>query len=438
MSIELFTALMFGAFFVLLGIGVPLGFALGGLAVVFGYILQGSTIFPWLIFRTWDIITLYSFIAIPMFIFMANMLRYSGISDDLYHAVHVWLGPVRGGLAIATVAACTLLAAMVGTAGAGVVVMGLIALPFMLQRGYDKNLACGSVMAGGSLGVLIPPSVVFILYGLFAGESIGKLFIGGLIPGLVLAALFSLYILIKCWVQPEAGPPLPKEERSIPLQHKLGLLRGLILPIFLIVAVMGSIFAGIATPSEAAGVGAVGAMIAAATRRQLTWQNLKLAVYDSLRTIAIVMWILFGAYAFVGVLSLAGGEQFIREIILGMGLGRWGTIILIQFILIIMGMLLDWVGILILMIPIAIPIVTGFGFSKIWFGVVFNVNMQIAYLSPPFGYSLFYLKGVAPSEITMADIYRSVLPFIGLQLIGLAVVLAFPQLSLWLPGMMIR
>ena len=438
MSIETITLLMFVSLAVLLALGVPLAFALGGLAIIIGFMLMGDTIFSWAVQRTWFLMGLFSFIAIPLFVFMANMLRFSGIADDLYEAIYLWMGPLRGGLAVATVLACTILAAMIGTAGGGVVIMGLIALPFMLRHNYDKGIACGSIVAGGSLGVLIPPSILFILYALFAAESVGKLFMGGVFPGLILAGLFSFYIIIRAWLQPEAAPALSSEERTMPLRQKLGRLKSLILPVLLIIAVMGSIFAGVATPSEAAGVGAMGAILSAAVRRRLTWHNLKEAVYASIKSVAMLMWIAFAAYTFVGVYLFAGGGDFIKESLLGMGLGPWGILIVIQIMLIVMGMFLDWVGILFLVVPMVLPILLDLGFNALWFGVLFNLNMQISYLSPPFGYSLFYLKGVSPPEISMTDIYRSAFPFMILQLIGLALVMLFPQIALWLPSVMIK
>ena len=439
MSIELLTLAMFGSFFVLLILGGPLPFVLGGLAVIFGFIVLGDTFFSWLSLRIWDFTSQFSFIAIPLFVFMANVLRHSGIADELYDVIYRWMGPLRGGLAVASVLACTILAAMLGTAGAGVTIMGLIALPAMLQRKYDEKLACGSIIAGGSLGVLIPPSILFILYGTFAQQSIGKLFMGGVVPGLIFAGLFSAYIIGKCYFQPGAGPALSKEERMrITWARKLANLKGLILPIFLILAVLGSIYLGLATPSEAAGVGAIGAMISAAVRRQLNWQNLKLAVYGTIKTCGMILWIGIPAYIFVGVFLLAEGDAFVREALLGLGLGRWGLLIVIQLLLIIMGMFLDWVGILVLVVPIVLPLLGELAFDPIWFGVLFYLNMQISYLSPPFGYSLFYLRGVAPPHIKMTDIYRSAFPFIILQAIGLALVMVFPQLALWLPNMMIK
>ena len=436
MSIELFTVLMFGCFFLLLALGVPLAFAAGGSAVLFGFIMQGTSIFPSFILRIWHLSGLFSFIAVPLFVFMASMLRYSGVADDLYDVIHHWLGPLKGGLAAATVVACTIMAAMIGTVGGGVIIMGLIALPFMLRHKYDKGIALGCIIAGGSLGVLIPPSIQFIIYGIFGNESIGKLFIGGVGPGLVLSGLYVGYILIRCWLQPEAGPALSAEERSLSFRQKLGLLRGLVLPLLLIVWVLGAIYLGMATPSEAAGVGAVGAMICAIIHRRFNWHNLKLSAYETIKVTSVIMWISFATYVFTGVYQFAQGDKFISELVLGMGLGPWGNLIITQLVIIILGMVIEPTGIIVLTLPIFLPLIKASGFSTLWFGILFNVNLQIGFISPPFGYALFYLKSVAPKGISLADIYRAAFPFMALQVIGLALVMKFPQIALWLPNMM--
>ena len=437
MSIELLTLLMFGSFFVLLALGIPLAWVTLTLGLIFGFILQGDTILIFFAYRTWDIMNGFSFIAIPLFVFMANMLRYSGIADDLFDALYQWMGPVRGGLAMATILVCTILAAMVGTAGAGITIMGLIALPAMLQRKYDKSIVLGSITAGGGLGIMIPPSIMFIIYGIYAGESIGQLFMGGIGPGLTLAALYVIYIGIRSYLNPKLAPALAKEER-LPLVRKLALTRTLVLPILLILGVLGSIYMGLATPGEAAGVGAAGAMLCTAVRGRLTWQNLKNALYGTMKTIGLVMWIVFGAYAFIGVYNLAGGADFVGGLMAALPLGRWGILILIMFILVLLGMVLDVTGIVILAVPIFVPVIKALGFDSLWFGVLFNVNLQIAFLSPPFGYGMFYLKAVTPPEITMTDFYHAVWPFIILQIIGLGICMAFPEIILWLPNMMIR
>lgn len=437
MSIELLTILMFGSFFLLLAIGIPIAWTMLFLALVFGFITQGSGITSFILYRTWEMMNSFSLIAIPLFVFMANMLQDSGVADDLLGAIYRWMGPLRGGLGMATVLVCTILAAMVGLVGAGITIVGLVALPAMLNRKYDKSIALGSVMAGGGLAILIPPSVLFIIYGVNAAQSIGKLFMGGIGPGLVLATLYITYIGVRSYLNPALCPPVPEEER-VPFREKVVSLRAIFLPTVLILGVLGSIYLGIATPGEAAGVGAAGAAICAAVRGKLTWQNLSQSVYRTIKTVGLIMWIAFAAYSFVGIYTLAGGAEFISGLLSGLPFGRWGILIIIMLILIMLGMVLDVIGLVVLTVPIFVPIITALGFNPLWFGIVFNVNMQIAFLSPPFGLGMFYLKAVTPPEITMGDIYRAVWPFIILQLIGLALIIVFPPIALWLPGKMMK
>lgn len=438
MNIEIVTLLMFGSLLVLLLSGLPIAFATGSIAVIFTTFLIGPAAVHLIVFRVFDLMTNHALVAIPTFIFMANMLTRSGVIDDLYKAMHIWSGPVRGGLAIGTIVVCTILAAMVGIVGASVVAMGLIALPAMKQRNYDKRISLGCICAGGSLGILIPPSILFIVYAVTAGESVGKLFMGGVMPGLLLAALYIAYIAIRCHLQPELGPAISKEERMIPFMQKLDSLKSLVLPLSLIIMVLGSIFGGIAAPTEAAGVGGLGAILCALIHRRLNWQTFKEACVLTLQATCMVMWTIFGAASFVALYTMVGGADFIAEVIVGLPLGRWGILIAMQVVLIILGMFLDWVGILLLTVPIFVPIIVYLGFDPLWFGVLFNVNMQIAFLSPPFGYALLYLKGVAPPDVTMMDIYRSIWPFIILQLVALALVMIFPQIILWLPNLMMQ
>ncbi len=437
MSVELIALGMFGLLIVLLLAGVPLAFVGGGVAALFILYLWGVDGFYLIVSHVFDTMDNYALVAVPMFIFMAMMLERSGVGDALFKAIHVWTGPLRGSLAVATVIACMIIAAMVGIVGAGVVMMGLIALPAMLKRKYSKSMALGPILAGGTLGQLIPPSVMFIIYALVAGVSIGKLFMGGLVAGVLLGGLYITYILIRCYFQPHLGPPLSKEERMMPLPQKVAYLRGLILPGLLMTAVLGSIFLGIATPTEAAGVGALGSLISAAIHRQLSWKNVKHALFVTTRTTCMIAWIFFGVKAFSAVFTLAGAGKMVENMIIGLPLGPWGILISMQVFYLIMGVPMDWLGCLMITGPIFIPIIRDLGFDAVWFGILFNVNMQIAYLSPPVGSSMYYLKGVAPPEITMGDIFRSVLPFVGLQLIGLSLIIAFPRIVMWLPDMVI-
>jgi len=437
MSIELITILMFGFFFLLLALGVPLAWNMGVIGIVFAVIIGGPRILSVSLFRVWTVSASFGLMAIPLFMFMASLLQYAGVADELFGAIHLWMGPIKGGVAMATVIACAIMGAMLGSSGSGIIIMGLIALPYMFRHGYDTKLVLGSIMSGGGLGVLIPPSVMFILYGTLAGVSIGKLFMGGVGTGILLAMLYCIYIGIRCYLNPKLGPPLPKEERAIPFKAKLGLTKHLILPALLILSIIGTIFAGIATPTEAAGVGVIGAMLCCAVRGKLTLTNLKLACYGTMRVIGLMWWLVFGSSVFVGVYTLAGGAEFIKGILLALPLGPWGVLILIQFTLILLGMVIDLVGLCILAVPIVTPVINTLGFDPLWFGVLFNVNLQIGYLSPPFGLSMFYLKGVTPDEVTMSDIYGSVWPWMGLQLIGLIICMLYPPIITWLPSMML-
>lgn len=432
------TLLMFGAFFGLLMLGVPLAWTTAFLGVAFGFALGGVGNLNMIVLRFYDTMISFSLIAIPLFVFMGNMLQQSGVATDLFKAIHIWLGRIRGGLAAATIVLCTVLAAMIGTVGADVTITGLIALPFMLQHGYDRKMALGAIAAGGALGVLIPPSIMFIIYGVTTGHSIGKLFMGGVGPGLLFGVLYIGYILIKCRLNPEAGPAASSEESGLPLNEKLKLLGSLTLPILLILGVMGAIFGGVATPGEASGIGALGAIGCAAWRRKLNLTTLKESAYATMKTVGLIMWIVFGAMIFIATYTQAGGAEFVQEALTALPLGPWGVLILIQIILLILGMVLDIIGITVLLAPIFVPVIKELGFDPLWFGVLFNLNLQIAYLSPPFGYSMFYLKAVAPEDVTMTELYRSVMPYLALQVLGLALCMAFPKIITWLPEMMIK
>jgi tripartite ATP-independent transporter DctM subunit len=437
MSDGVLTALLFGSMLVVVVSGLPVAFALGGLAVLFTLTLWGpdSLLLP--VMNTYGQMTNYLLIAVPLFIFMSSMLERTGLADDFFDAVQNWVGGLRGGLAIGTVIMSVALAAMVGISAASTAILGLIALPAMLKRNYNKEIALGSIQAGGALGVLIPPSVLMIILGLFGEISIGKLFIGGIIPGLILGALFVLYIVIRCRLQPHLGPAVPPEERA-DWKQKLISLRMVFLPLALVMLVMGTIFAGIATVTEAAGMGALGSILVAALTRRLTWQNFKEACYGTLKISAMIMWIVFGAILFKAVYHGIGAPGIVEDILTGVSGGHWMPIIVMVFILILLGCFLDPGAITMITIPLFIPIVESLGFNPLWFGIVFVIIMEMGYLTPPFGMNLFVMKGVAPEGITMGDIYRSIIPFVLLQVVGLIFIMAFPQLALWLPELMIK
>lgn len=437
MSIELVTLILFGSFLLLMIAGTPLVFALGGSAVIGTYFLWGPNALYAIGIRTFSSATSFVLLAIPMFIFMGAMLERSGIAKDLYEMMQKWLGGIRGGLAVGTVLVCTIFAALVGVSGAATVTMALVALPSMLAYRYNKSLSLGCIAAGGALGVLIPPSVIMIVLGLYTNTSVGMLFLGGISAGMVIVALFSIYILIVCAIWPELGPAVPKAEQAS-WGEKLSALRSVVLPLALIVVVLGSIVGGAATPSEAAGIGAFGALICALAKRKLTWN----AVYDSslitLRLSCMVMWIVFAAAIFTSLYAAVGADQLVRDALSILPGGKWGVLIGMQIIWIIMGCFLDPIGIMILTAPLFFPLAVSLGFDPVWLGVLFVVNMEMAFLTPPFGFNLFYLRSVVPKGVSMADIYKSVAPFVVLQAIALALMMIFPDLILWLPDMVMR
>jgi tripartite ATP-independent transporter DctM subunit len=443
-SIELLTLIMFGSLLVLLMAGLPLAFVTGGLACVFLFILGDSRALNIVPSRIFPLMTNYQLSAIPLFIFMASMLERAGIINDMFDVIYKLLGGLKGGLAAATILASTVLAAMVGVIGAAVVTMGIIALPAMLKRGYDPKIAMGSIMAGGTLGILIPPSILAIIYAVVAEQSVGELFIGAVIPGLLLSGMYILYVVIRSYIDPTLGPPIPMEER-VSTREKFQLLGKMSAPIALIVIVLGVIFTGVATPVEAAGIGTFGAFIVAAIHRKLDWQTVREASQTTLKASAMVIWIMFGATIFVGLYVLEGGQQFVQSALEATGFGPWGILIIMQIVLVVLGMFLDWVGILLLCVPIFVPIIKALGHAAfgldtpddlvLWFGVLYLVNMQMSFLSPPFGYALFYLRGVAPDHIPMTDIFKSALPFLALQIVGLILCMLFPEIITALPRM---
>ncbi len=432
MSIELTTIILFGALIFFLALGLPLAFVLGGVGVVGCYFLWGSKGLFMAAAQTYGAMGKFTLLAIPLFIFMAMILERAGVADDLYTMMHRWMGPLRGGLAIGTVLICTIFAAMAGISGAATVSMGVIALPAMLKRGYDKVIAMGCISGGGALGILIPPSVPMILYATLTGESIGGLFAGGVFPGLLLSLLFIFYIGIRCFFQPHLGPALPKEERAS-WKEKFISLKAVALPILIIFMVLGSIYSGVCTATEAAALGSLGALISAAVYRKLNWTLVKEACYRTANLTAMIIWILIGAYCFTSVYTGTGAHELMEKILLSIPGGKYAILITIQAVFFILGCILDPAGIIMICTPVFIPVIKSLGFDPLWFGVLFIMNMEMGYLTPPFGFNLFYMKAIAPPGITMSDIYRSIVPFVALQALGLAIVIIFPEIALWFP-----
>ncbi|UOM33298.1 TRAP transporter large permease subunit [Acuticoccus sp. I52.16.1] len=431
----LVTILLFGSMFLVLGIGVPIAIALGGLSVVFIHFFWSDRALNLLPVRSFAVASSFEYLAIPLFVLMAAVLQRSKIAEDMYDTMRVLFGNLRGGLAVGTIVICTIFAAMAGISGAATIAMGVIAIPAMLGHGYHKGLAVGSVAAGGSLGILIPPSVTMIVYGLVTGTSIGQLYAGGVGPGLLIAALFCAYVLFVGWRNPaKVGGIVTHPEGERP--SKIKALRGIVLPFVLIATVLGSILGGFASISESAAVGALGAMILAAVRRQLTPRLIHAALLETLLLSCMIFWIIIGASALANFYTATGAARIIEAAVLGLDANPWVVLVSIQVVLLLMGMVLDSTGIILITAPIFLPIVTALGFDPVWFGVLYIINMEMGFLSPPFGYNLFYIRAVAPPSVGMVDIYKSVLPFLGLMIVALAICMAFPQVITFLPGLM--
>lgn len=433
MDVTSITALFFGLMFAALACGVPIAIALGGLSAILVLIFWGANALSMLVLKAFGNTSSFEFLAIPLFIFMASMLERSGIAEDLYQTMQRFVGRRRGGLAAGTVVICTIFAAMAGISGAATVSMGILALPAMLSRGYAKQIALGSIAAGGSLGILIPPSVTMIVYGLVAQTSIGKLYAGGVLPGLLLAGLFIVYILVRSHLQPDLAP-VARDLPRYSVREKLASLTGLIFPVLLVVVVLGSILSGFTSVSEAAAVGAFGSMVATVTKRGFDRRLFQEAAERTLLVSCLIFWIIIGASAFATLYTAMGASGLVKELILGLEVNRYVVLVMMQLALILLGMVIDTVGIIMITVPVFVPIVVALGFDPVWFGVLFIINMEIGFLTPPFGYNLFYLRGVAPPGVSMMDIYRSIVPFVLLMLTGLGLCIAFPEIVLMLPN----
>jgi len=441
-SPELLTIIMFGGLLVLVATGYPMGLLLVGIGLGVGFLLMGPRVFDMFRLSSFKILSSFIFMAVPLFIFMGSMVEKSGLAEKMYDTLYVLLGGFRGGLAISVIIIGTILAACVGIIAASVISMGLIAYPAMIKRGYNKSFAAGSVCAGGTLGTLIPPSIMLIVYGPTASISVGKLFMSAFVAGLVVSALYNIYVATRAFIQKGIGPPIPPEERQMPLSTKLKMIPSSFLPpMFLILAVLGTIFFGIATPTEAAGVGAFASIIMAAGYRRLNWSVLKYAVDSTVRNTCMVMLVAIGALIFTTTFDYGGGAEIVSAAILDAPGGKWGSLGIILFIVLILGMFIDWIGIVFLVVPIATPIGAALGFDPLWFAMMIIVDLHAAYITPPFATAIFFLKGVVKPEwggITTQEIITGVLPYIGILMFSLVLFGIFPQLLLWLPGLMIK
>ncbi len=433
MSIGLSTVLLFGGLLFLLAMGVPVVFALGGISVLITFLLDGTNGLLIIATTTYRQITDPGLITIPLFLLMGNFLIHSGISDRLFKALNVWLSGIRGGLAIVSVGVCVALA-MCGGFGPGILTMGLIAVPAMLKQRYNKSLALGSVMAGGVLGEIIPPSIIMIIFAYISRISIGKIFFGGAIPGFITASLYIIYITVRCYLQPDLAP---KTAEDATWKARLASLKDIVLPALLVVLVLGSIFLGIATPTEAAGVGAFGSFVICIIYGRLSWMVITNSCMETMKISGMALWILVTATLFGVVYTSAGAQDMLMELVEGLTVNRWLILAVMQVILLVFGMFMDDYAVLTICAPIFIPIAVLLGFDSIWFSIIFILNMQVAYLTPPFGWALILMKGVAPPEVHTKDIWRSIPPFVAIQLIVLLLTMLFPQLALWLPEKML-
>ncbi|MDR5901605.1 TRAP transporter large permease [Halomonas icarae] len=430
----LLTLLMFGAMLGLMFVGVPLAWTLMGVGVGFGYWIWGPDSLGIMLPSVFGLMNEFILVALPLFILMGMILERSGIADDLFGMVYKIMGGVRGGLGMGTVVICALIAAMVGITGAATVSLGLIALPAMLKRGYSKQLSAGAVMAGGALGFLIPPSLVMILYAFLTRESVGKLFAAGVMPGLMLAGIYIVYIGIRCYRNPEMGPPIDASER-LGTWDKIKALNAMILPGGLIAVVLGTMATGVASPTEASALGASGAMLCALVHGRLNIPMLSGALYSTARIMGMLMWIMIGAVIFSKIYIALGAGQAIVAQVMAAELSPYLVLTVILLSYLVLGMFLDDSAILFITVPLYVPIIKALGFDPIWFATLFVLAMQSAYLTPPFGYNLFYMRSVAPPEVTTGDLYRSVVPFLAMQILGIVLLVLFPQIALWLPGL---
>ena len=440
MSVEVLTILMFVTLMASIAMGHPLAVTLAAVATLFGLIDNGfdfSGLIGLFANNAWGIFLNYTLVAIPLFIFMAQVLDRSKVSEGLFDALYTVLGGLRGGLGLAVIVVSTVFAATTGIVGASVVAMGLMAGPALLKRGYDKSLSAGIICSSGTLGILIPPSIMLVVYGGLTGQketSVGNLFAAAILPGLLLSGMYLLYVLVRCYMNPKLGPPIPAAERTATVMEKFTMtMKNFVPPFGLILTVMGTILAGVATPTEAAALGCVGALILALVSGKLNWTVITQACISTARTTAMIMALFVGGKLFSVVFLSMGGGDVVADVLLGMDVNRFVVFAIMMAVVFFMGMFIDWAAILLVVVPIFTPIAMDLDFNPLWFAMMICINLQTSFLTPPFGYSLFYFKGVAPPEYTMGDVYRGILPFVMIQVFALATMIFFPQIITYLP-----
>ena len=437
MSYELIALLIFSSMMVMLLTGQRVFGAIGGVATLFALLLWGEGGFEMPFNASFVLLNWYPLLTLPLFIYMGYMFSESGIASDLYKMFHVWMGPVNGGLAIGTIGLMTAVAAMNGLSVAGMAIGASLALPEMLKRKYDKVMVTGVIQAGSSLGIMVPPSVVLVLYGMIARQNVGRLWLAGVFPGLLLSVLFVAYIAIRCKLQPHLGPALSLEERrQINWGEKFRLLRAGIIPLVIIFSMTGLFLMGITSLVECSAAGAAATTLAALVKRRLNRRVMDNTLRNTLSVSCMFMWVILAALCFGAVFDGLGAVHAIESLFLEKwGLSPWGVLIMMQLTYILMGMFLDDTAMLIIVAPLYVPLVISLGFDPIWYGVLYTITCQIAYMTPPFGYNLFLMKAMAPKEVTLADIYRSIVPFVLVMAVGLGLVMLFPQIALWLPDL---
>jgi tripartite ATP-independent transporter DctM subunit len=437
MSHELIALLIFTSMLLMLLTGQRVFAAIGGVAALFALLLWGDGGIEMPFNASFVLLNWYPLLTLPLFIYMGYMFSESGIASDLYRMFHVWMGPLDGGLAIGTIGLMTAVAAMNGLSVAGMAIGASIAMPEMLKRKYDKVMVTGVIQAGSSLGIMVPPSVVLVLYGMIARQNVGRGWLAGVFPGLLLAALFIAYITIRCKMNPQLGPALPLEERRlIGWGEKFRLLRAGIIPLLIIFSMTGLFLLGITSLVECSAAGAAATTLAAVVRGRFNRQVLENTLRNTLSVSCMFMWVILAALCFGAVFDGLGAVHAIKSLFLDRwGLSPWGVLVMMQLSYILMGMFLDDTAMLIIVAPLYVPLVINLGFDPIWYGVLYTITCQIAYMTPPFGYNLFLMKAMAPPEVTLMDIYNSIVPFVLVMILGLAIVIIFPQIALWLPDL---
>jgi tripartite ATP-independent transporter DctM subunit len=430
--------LMLVMFVGLIMLGFPIAFTLMAMGVGFAFLAfdgNWEPVMSLLVQRTWSVMTNDILISVPLFVFMGYIIERANILDRLFRSIQLAAGGLPGSLAVATLITCALFATATGIVGAVVTLMGLLAFPVMLRNGYDVRLSAGVVCAGGCLGILIPPSIMLILYGATAGVSPVQLYAGALFPGLMLAGLYILYVMGRAMLNPKLAPPMPKEERNVPFSTVFVELLKSFMPLaLLIMAVLGAIMFGLATPSEAAAIGALGALVLAAAYRSLSFEKLKESVYLTARTSAMVGWLFVGSFTFSAVFAILGGDAVIKDFVVGLDLSPFMFLLVTQIIIFILGWPLEWTEIIVIFVPIFLPLLEHFGIDPLFFGLLIALNIQTSFLSPPVAMAPFYLKGVAPKEVNINDIFAGVMPFIFIVIGSMALLYTFPQIGLWLPN----